>query len=132
MKFMDDFKENFHHGASKKTFEKTKELRKNSTKAEEILWEYLRNRKLNDAKFRRQHAVLNYILDFYCHEFKLGIELDGNFHNSSFDKEYDRLRTKNLNTIEIKIIRFYDQEILDNVENVLSIIKMHLTKSPTK
>ena len=65
-------------------------LRKDQTKAEKIIWELLHNRKFMDLKFRRQHVIEGFVLDFYCHELRLGLEIDGSVHLKK--KEYDALR----------------------------------------
>src|SRR4030095_8695699 len=84
---------NLHQTARPSTFGHAKELRRKSTEAEEKLWSLLRNRQLKGKKFRRQHPILHYVADFYCHECKLVIELDGNFHRKKEVKEYDQWRT---------------------------------------
>ena len=99
---------------------KARYLRHEETKAEKILWEALRNKKLR-VKFRRQHPIDKFILDFYAPEIKLGIELDGSPHREN--TEYDRLRTEYLNSQGIKIIRFWNTEVENNLENVLRKIK---------
>jgi very-short-patch-repair endonuclease len=76
----DSFEYDFYFGASATTKALAAELRKNMTDAEKVLWQQLRNRKLGDLKFRRQHPVGIFILDFYCHEKKLAIEVDGGIH----------------------------------------------------
>src|SRR5262245_40939702 len=83
-----------HQGAKPSTFGHAKELRCESTNAEKILWSLLRNRQFKGKKFRRQHAIAHYVADFYCHECKLIIELDGNHHAGKEAKEDDDARTK--------------------------------------
>jgi very-short-patch-repair endonuclease len=79
------------HGYSKPlTYEYARDLRKVQTAAEEKLWQALRNGKLCNLKFRRQHAFDNYILDFYCHKIKLAIEVDGGIHNDRDIAAYDK------------------------------------------
>ena len=78
---------NLHQGAKPSTHQHARELRQRSTKAEEKLWSRLRNRKIKGKKFRRQHAIAGYVADFYCHESKLVIELDGNFHTMQEAKD---------------------------------------------
>ena len=78
----DSFEYDFYFGASATTKALAAEMRKNMTYAEKVLWQQLRNRKLDDLKFRRQHPVAIFILDFYCHEKKLAIEVDGGIHNN--------------------------------------------------
>ena len=81
-----------------------KDLRINQTKPEDILWYYLRNRNFKKFKFRRQHILLEYIVDFVCLEKKIIIELDGGHHSEQ--KAYDSLRTKKLTENGFKVIRF--------------------------
>jgi len=107
-------------------------LRKNQTPAEGLLWKYLRNRKLSGCKFLRQHPIAYrifnsttgyFIPDFYCIEKKLIIELDGKIHD--FQKEYDQNREAILKDLDLKVIRFKNEE-LDEIKSVLSKIKMNL------
>ena len=94
------------------------ELRKNETPAENKLWEALRRKQLDGFKFRRQHPLGLYILDFYCHAKKLGVELDGGYNNDKGQIFLDKKRTEQLNDQEIKIIRFQNEEVLQNLETV--------------
>lgn len=104
--------------------EKARELRRTSTETEKIIWELLRNRQLGGKKFRRQHPLEEgYILDFYCDECKLGIELDGEHHNEEVQKRYDQSRTIEIEFIYgIKILRFTNKEVLKDIEKVLEVI----------
>lgn len=103
-----------------------KDLRKKSTKAEKILWDYLRNRKLAGFKFKRQYSVDAFIIDFYCSKVKLGIEVDGEVHFTDEAKEYDENRTGFLSDFGIEIIRFKNDEVFNNVEMILNKIKQKL------
>ena len=94
----------------------SRHLRKVATPAEVILWEEIRNRKLGGLKFRRQYPVLGFILDFYCAEKSLGIELDGSIHDSQ--DEYDKWREKVILEKGIRIVRFTNQEIIEDIEDV--------------
>ena len=94
----------------------SRHLRKRATPAEVILWEEIRNRKLGGLKFRRQYPALGFILDFYCAERSLGIELDGSIHD--FQEEYDKWREKVILEKGIRIVRFSNQEIVENLEEV--------------
>ena len=85
--------------SSKYIVENAKELRQRQTETEEILWSYLRNRKILRLKFRRQHYIQSYIVDFYCAEKMLSIELDGGIHLNKEQKEYDKDRTEFLNSL---------------------------------
>jgi very-short-patch-repair endonuclease len=99
-------------------------LRNRSTPAEKLLWKKLQKSGLG-CKFRRQYSFGNYILDFYCPEKKLGIELDGKIHDMK--KEMDAYRTGTLAEYGIRIIRFSNQEIESNIERVVEKIIMILT-----
>ncbi|MDD5769957.1 MAG: endonuclease domain-containing protein [Candidatus Gracilibacteria bacterium] len=96
-----------------------KTLRTNQTKPEEIFWNKVRNKQFHGLKFRRQHSIGRYILDFYCSELKLCIEIDGDNHFESEGIEYDNIRTEFVETVGIKVIRFTNKEIMENIEGVL-------------
>ena len=98
----------------------SKSGRKNQTDAEKFLWKHLRNRQLKGLKFRRQYPISNYILDFYCVDTQTAIELDGGHHLKR--KYYDSLRTQKLNELGIVIIRFWDNDVLQNIKLVLEDI----------
>jgi len=95
------------------------------TEAEEILWKHLRNNKLNGLKFRRQHPLDIFIADFYCHQRKLIIELDGDIHDTLEQKEYDDGRTFELEEKGFTILRFRNEEVINDIENVLYKILNH-------
>jgi very-short-patch-repair endonuclease len=97
-----------------------KSLRKSQTDAEGILWYYLRNRNFQNHKFRRQHILCGYIVDFVCLEKKLVIELDGGQHAER--NEYDLARTLKLEADGFQVLRFWNNEVLNSIENVLDII----------
>jgi len=100
-----------------------RELRKNQTEAEKVLWHLLRNRKLVGFKFRRQHPVSPmYILDFYCAKIKLAVELDGAHHVEKAQQDYDIERTNVLKHLGIRVIRFTNEDVLNNIEQVLKQI----------
>jgi very-short-patch-repair endonuclease len=111
------------------TLAKAKEGRKNPTDAENLLWENLRNRKIDGYKFRRQHAIEGFIPDFLCLEKKLIIEVDGGYHNEKKQQEYDKQRTEFLENIGYKIIRFTNEDVLNNCVEVLNKIRQHLELS---
>jgi very-short-patch-repair endonuclease len=98
-------------------------LRNNSTSAEAVLWTYLQKSQLEGRKFRRQHSVGNYILDFYCPSEKLCVELDGAGHFTEEGLLYDTERTEYLNSVGIKVIRFENKSVFDSVNYVLEDIK---------
>ena len=103
------------------------ELRKNQTQQEVILWAYLRGAQLG-FKFKRQHSIGPYILDFYCPDKKLAIELDGAQHLDN--KEYDQERDNYLLTLDIKTVRFWNSEITNNISGVLQEIVSRLSSPP--
>ena len=104
-----------------KTFRK--ELRKNLTPAEATLWKALQGGQLEGRKFRRQHSFGNYILDFYCPEEKLAVELDGRHHFSEAGFEADLERTAFLESHGIKVLRFENKEVFENLDGVLQAIR---------
>ncbi len=116
---MKEYNENLHNSAKGSTYDNAKFLRECKTKAENILWGNLRNRQLNNLKFRRQHPFAEYVLDFYCHEVKLCVEVDGNVHNEKAIIENDNERTKVLNENGISVIRFKNDEVISDINNVL-------------
>ena len=118
-----NIQENMWKGAPPESFAKAEQLRLRSTVAESILWEKLRNRQLAETKFRRQHPIGIYIVDFYCHLHKLIIEVDGDYHFTEEQQIKDSERTMHLNSSGLKVIRFTNDEIEKNVEEVLRVIK---------
>ena len=97
-------------------------LRKNSTKQELILWKLLRNNGINNLKFKRQYPIGNYIVDFVCKEKWLIIELDGGQHNEPNNISYDEERTKYLNNRGYRVLRFWNTDIDKNLKGVYEII----------
>ena len=120
---MNDYNDKLHGNSRPSTYENARGLRKVQTKAEIKLWQILRNGKVCDLKFRRQHAFDNYILDFYCHKIQLAIEVDGEVHNDAEVAAYDMLRTKNLNESGITVLRFTNDEVEKNIKAVIQKIK---------
>ena len=101
-----------------------KVLRRSQTDVEKLLWKYLRSSHLGE-KFKRQIIFGNYIVDFYCPSCKLVIELDGEQHKRR--REYDNMRTKYLKSKGIKVIRFWNADVENNMEIVLDRIRKALT-----
>jgi|SRR3989338_1216598 len=97
-----------------------KELRRNQTQAEKIIWSRLRNKQINGLKFYRQWSIGSYILDFYCHPLKLAIEIDGGQHNEN--DVYERTRTQFLQKQNIILLRFWNNEVLENIDGVMNNI----------
>ncbi len=98
------------------------ELRKNQTDAERHLWYYLRSRRFQGYKFRRQYFIESYIVDFICLEKKLVIELDGGQHNLNEVIEYDKKRTDFLISKGFEVLRFWNNEVLNQTNDVLNCI----------
>ena len=95
-----------------------------STPVEGALWQEIRNGKLNGLKFKRQHSIGNFIVDFYCASKRLIIELDGNVHFTKDQKEKDRLRDINLTEMDFRILRFTNDQVLFDIEQVkVAILK---------
>ena len=104
------------------TREICRSFRKNPTKAEALLWDSLRNRRLG-YKFRRQYPTDGYIIDFYCPELKICIEIDGQIHKNEEQKKYDWERSRILKEQGISILRFWNSDVLNNLPNVLRSIE---------
>ena len=107
-------------------YQRARELRKNSTPHEQMLWRLIRNRNFKNYKFRRQYPIGNYIVDFICREKRLIIELDGGQHNEENNINYDKLRTEFLNNMGYKILRIWNNDIENNIEGVMSKIESYL------
>ncbi len=103
----------------KKVF--ARQLRKEQTKAEKIVWEQIRNRKFRGLKFRRQHVIEGFVLDFYCPEVRLGIEVDGGVHLKR--KDYDELRQEAIESEGITIVRITNKELLNRKRSILEKLK---------
>ncbi len=108
-------------------YKRARELRINMTKQEKRLWYYLRQRYINNCRFRRQYPIGNYIVDFVCREKKLIIEIDGGQHNEEDAIMYDKERTKYLESRGFRVVRFWNTDIDTNIESVLNEILKYLT-----
>lgn len=98
-------------------------MRKTPTEAEQLLWKELRERRLDNLKFRRQQPIQGYILDFYCEEVRLGVEVDGGIHMKKEQIMYDQQRSEYLAEYGIKIIRFTNDQVSSRMNEVLNFIK---------
>ncbi|WP_336955919.1 endonuclease domain-containing protein [Acinetobacter johnsonii] len=96
-----------------------KTMRSNATDAEHLMWQLLRAKRFMNLKFRRQHVIAPYIVDFYCHELGLVIELDGSQHGTDDAIEYDAERTKFLEALDLKVVRYWNDDVLSRTEVVL-------------
>ena len=96
-----------------------KSMRRTATNAEHLMWQLLRAKRFMNLKFRRQYVIEPYIVDFYCHEIGLVIELDGSQHGTDDVIEYDIERTKFLEALDLKVVRYWNHDVLGNTEAVL-------------
>jgi len=119
---MDNFSIQHKPSLSPGILERCRSLRKNATNAENMLWQLLRNRQLLGFKFRRQHPVAGYVADFYSHEARLVIELDGGGHADDKQAAYDADRTRNLEALGLRVIRFWNSQVLQETQAVLETI----------
>jgi len=119
-----------HLNAKDIIFSRALSLRKKMTVSERLLWDKIRNRRINGLKFRRQHPIHLYIADFYCHEKKLIIEIDGGIHKSDEIKENDQNRSAELDRLGISVIRFTNEEILGNIDQVINNLKIFISQLP--
>ena len=122
------YDESMWKGAPSQNFSHAKQLRKNMTNSELVLWNKLKNKQFFGHKFRAQHPIQKYIADFYCHKLKLIIEIDGGYHNKSEQKSYDKARTDDLNFQGIDVIRFTNEEVENSIEKVLKTLKNYISK----
>lgn len=99
-----------------------RKLRNNSTYAEVLLWNQLKNKKLKGYDFHRQKPILNYILDFFCHELYLAIEVDGITHDSEIQQAKDKVRQAEIEALGIFFLRFKDSDIKTQMDSVINQI----------
>ncbi len=118
------------YGTQPITFDNARRLRKEMTEAERMLWVRISKKQLDGARFRRQHPIGDYIADFYCHELKLVIEVDGRVHETR--QEYDRQRTEEMTLGGITVIRFTNDDIIHDMEAVLMKIKQQIANVPAR
>ncbi|MFH7765190.1 endonuclease domain-containing protein [Acinetobacter sp. BSP-28] len=96
-----------------------KSMRHTATDAEHLMWQVLRAKRFMNLKFRRQHVIKPYIVDFYCHEIGLVIELDGGQHGTDDGREYDAERTKFLEALDLIVVRYWNYDVLGRTDVVL-------------
>ena len=111
--------------------QKAKELKRIPTEAESLLWEHIRNKQLG-AKFNRQHVIGDYIVDFVCLKKELIVEVDGGYHDTAEQREADAYRSKELERMGYEVIRFNNDEVILNINNVLNRIEDRLLKIDSK
>lgn len=110
-------------GATPAIFKLAKELRKNETETEKILWTKLNKNQMMGLQFRRQHPINMFVADFYCAKIKLVIEIDGSIHEISEYQEHDLGRSEILNDFGITVIRFSNEQIIEDIESALKKIE---------
>jgi very-short-patch-repair endonuclease len=108
---------------------RAREMRKNLTAPEAKLWQRLRGRQLDGHKFRRQHPIDRFIVDFYCHEARLIVEVDGESH--AFQQEYDRERSAFLISMGNRVIRFSNEDVMQRMDGVLEVILQAFEERPS-
>jgi very-short-patch-repair endonuclease len=107
-------------------------LRNDSTLSEILLWKELNNKQMYGYDFHRQKPLLNYIVDFYCYELNLVIEIDGQYHNWEEKSSADQTRDEELKAYDLTILRFTEQEIRKDMGNVLRTIENHVSEYAPK
>jgi cyclase len=115
------------YGAFPILFKFAKNNRKNPTETEALLWSFLNKNQQNGCRFKRQHPIKFFIADFYCHNAKLVIEVDGGYHDVPEQYQYDRERDNELSELGLKILHFTNDQVIYDIDNVLKIINSHLT-----
>lgn len=111
-----------HYGAPKEIFQIAERLRRDMIETEKIIWERVCKNQLG-VRIRRQHPIWKFIADFYCHELKLVIEIDGKIHVQPENKAYDISRNIILRDFKIEVIRFTNDEVINNTDQVVQKIK---------
>lgn len=101
---------------------RARRLRRRQTEAEKLLWYHLRNKRLVGYKFRRQHPIETYIVDFFCDAARLVIEIDGGGHTEPSQRAYDNERTSRLEELGLRVMRFWNDDVLTNTNQVLEVI----------
>lgn len=118
----------FHTFTNKGLKQARRRLRRKMTEAESILWSKIRNRQLGGRKFRRQYSIGTFIVDFYCPEAELVIEIDGGHHAESRQADYDQTRTKYFNFLGIKVVRYWNSDVLENIDGICNDLLIKVEK----
>jgi very-short-patch-repair endonuclease len=114
------------YGAPPVIFERAKALREKQTEAEKYLWNYLSKNQRKGFRFKSQHPIHLFIADFYCHKCKLVVEVDGGIHYEEQQKERDAARNYFMKEVGLTVLRFTNDEVMENIEKVLDTIDAHL------
>ncbi len=109
--------------------QRRKELRRNQTEAEKAFWARVRNRQFHGLRFFRQHSVGPYVLDFYCPKMNIAVELDGGQHMMDERRQYDAARSAYLKAHKIEVLRFWNNDVLQNISGVLESMEAYITPS---
>src|SRR5688572_2801843 len=117
-----------HVGAKPTVFFRAQELRRNPTPTEELLWKFLSNKQMEGVKFRRQHPIDIYVIDFYSHELKLGVEVDGDYHNDKIQSFEDENRDLTLASYGLTMVRYSNDDVLKNTPTVLEDIRTRIIR----
>ncbi len=107
---------------------KARSLRKNQTDAESLLWLHLKGRRLAGKKFRRQHPIGPFVADFVCAEAKLVVEIDGGQHAAQNERQKDARRSEYMEALGYRVLRFWNNEVLNETDAVLEVIRRHLVR----
>src|SRR5438445_13032013 len=108
--------------ADRRLIEFARQMRREPTPAEKVMWRLLRNRRLAGLKFRRQHPLGRYIADFYSADAALVIELDGDSHATEEGIEHDRVRHAYLRGLDVEVIRFWNSQLAENADGILECV----------
>ena len=125
-----DGKDNIPRKFREELIESARAMRKSPTHAELLMWRELREGQLRGYKFRRQHIIKTFIIDFYCPEAKLVIEIDGSVHRNQV--EYDQIRENDLNEMGYEVLRFRNEEVVNEINLVLESIEEKLSQLSDK
>ena len=117
-------------GAFSGNFELARQLRERMTTAELLIWNKLKNNQFSGYKFRRQHPIHKFIVDFCCHELKLILEIDGKYHDAEEQKKEDFKRSELLQFQGLKEIRFTNEEIINDIDSVLKRLEQEINPLP--
>ncbi len=133
---MNSDNKNMFFGAVPILFEFAKKLRNNPTEAESYLWNYLSGNKIQNVRFKRQHPIFYFVADFYCHQAKLIIEIDGGYHLLPQQFQYDKQRDTELENFGLKVLRFTNERVFLDTEKVVEEIteevkrRIHIPPAP--
>ena len=120
--------QDFQNNGDPNLFAFAQNLRATETKAEQMLWTRLSKNQLG-VKFRRQHPIHSFVIDFYCHKYKIVIELDGPIHDTEEQRMYDKNRTDVLRDFGIVVLRFRNEEVFTDIDKVIEKIQDHFKRN---